>query len=66
MLGAAVNNSELSAFLLGVGVGAIAQVIVQVAPALRGRTGQTLTPATIGGITAGVLIMYLTGLLVAT
>ncbi len=65
MLGAAVNNSELSAFLLGVGVGAIAQVIVQIAPALRGRSGQTLNPAAIGGITAGVLIMYLTGLLVA-
>ncbi len=64
MLGAAVNNSELSAFLLGVGVGAIAQVIVQIAPALRGRSGQTLNPAAIGGIAAGVLIMYLTGLLV--
>ena len=64
VLGAAVNNSELSAFLLGVGVGAIIQVIVQIAPALRARTGPTLDPATIGGITAGVLIMYLTGLLV--
>ena len=64
MLGAAVNNSELSAFLLGVGVGAIVQVIVQIAPALRARSGPTLNPATIGGITAGVLIMYLTGLLV--
>ena len=66
VLGAAVNNSELSAFLLGVGVGAIVQVIVQIAPALRARSGPTLNPATIGGITAGVLIMYLTGLLVTT
>jgi len=65
MLGAAVNSSELSAFLLGVGVGAIAQVIVQIAPALRGRAGQLLNPTAIGGITAGVLIMYVTGLLVA-
>ncbi len=65
VLGAAVNNSELSAFLLGVGVGAIVQVIIQIAPALRARSGPTLNPATIGGITAGVLIMYLTGLLVA-
>ena len=64
MLGAAVNNGELSAFLLGVGVGAIVQVIVQIAPALRGQSGQALTPATIGGIAAGVLIMYATGLLV--
>ncbi len=64
MLGAAVNNSELSAFLLGVGVGAIAQVIVQIAPSLRARGEQALGRATIGGITAGVLIMYFTGLLV--
>lgn len=64
MLGAAVNNRELSGFLIGVGVGAIAQVIVQIAPALRARTGQILNPASIGGITAGVLIMYVTGLLV--
>jgi hypothetical protein len=64
MLGAAVDNSELSAFLLGVGVGAIAQVIVQIAPAMRTRSGQVLNPATIGGIAAGVLIMYVTGLLV--
>ncbi len=65
MLGAAVDNRELSAFLLGVGVGAIAQVIVAITPILRGRSGQILTPGTIGGITAGVLVMYLTGLLVA-
>lgn len=64
MLGAAVNNVELSVFLLGVGVGAIAQVIVQVAPALRTRSGPILTRATIGGVTLGVLVMYLTGLLV--
>jgi hypothetical protein len=64
MLGATVNNSELSAFLLGVGVGAIVQVIVQIAPALRARSGPALNPTTIAGICAGVLIMYLTGLLV--
>jgi len=64
VLGVSVVNTELSALLLGVGVGAIAQVIVQVAPALRARSGQLLNPATIGGITAGVLIMYATGLLV--
>lgn len=64
ILGATVVNGELSAFLLGVGVGAIAQVIIQIAPALRAPSGQTLGPATVGGITAGMLIMYLTGLLV--
>ncbi len=64
MLGATVDNRELSTFLLGVGVGAIAQVIAQVAPALRDRFGQTLNPATIGGIAAGVLLMYVSGLAV--
>ncbi|MBW3638980.1 MAG: ZIP family metal transporter [Actinobacteria bacterium] len=64
VIGAAVNNSEISALLLGVGVGAIVQVIVQIAPTLRSRVGQALDTATIGGITAGLLLMYLTGLLV--
>ena len=64
MVGAVVINAELSALLLGVGVGAIAQVIVQIAPALRARSGQLLNPASIGGITTGILIMYFTGLLV--
>ncbi|PXY28293.1 hypothetical protein BAY60_18470 [Prauserella muralis] len=64
LLGAAVNNAELSAFLIGIGVGAIAQVIVQIAPSLRDKTGRLLAPATAGGITAGLLAMYLTGLLV--
>ncbi len=65
LLGASVDNAELSAFLLGIGVGAIVQVIVQLAPALRQRPGVPLTPATIGGIAAGILLMYGTGLLVA-
>ena len=65
LIGAAVNNGEMSAFLLGVGVGAIVQVIVQIAPTLRSRVGQALDTLTIGGITAGLLLMYLTGLLVA-
>ena len=64
MVGAVVINAELSALLIGVGVGAITQVIVQIAPALRARSGQLLHPASIGGISAGVLIMYFTGLLV--
>ena len=65
IIGATVINTELSALLLGVGVGAIAQVVIQIAPALRARTGQLLNPASIGGIVAGLLTMYLTGLLVA-
>jgi len=65
VLGAAVNNTELSGFLLGIGVGAIVQVITQIVPVLRERAGSRLAPTTIGGLLAGVLIMYLTGLLVA-
>ncbi len=65
ILGAAVYHAELSAFLLGVGVGAIVQVIVQIAPALRTRSEPGLGPATIGGVAAGLAIMYLTGLLVS-
>ena len=64
LIGASVNNAELSALLLGIGVGAIAQVILQIAPALRDRAGRVLSPGTIGGITAGLLTMYVTGLLV--
>jgi zinc transporter ZupT len=63
ILGATVVNAELSALLLGVGVGAIAQVIVQIVPALR-APGQKLGAETLGGISAGVVVMYLTGLLV--
>jgi zinc transporter ZupT len=65
LLGASVNNAELSAFLLGIGVGAIVQVIVQLVPALRRQPDGRLEPATVGGITAGIAVMYLTGLLVA-
>lgn len=64
VLGALVLNTELAAMLLGVGVGAIAQVVVQIVPTLRARSGRLLDPATIGGIGGGVLVMYLTGLLV--
>ena len=64
LVGATVNNAELSAFLLGFGVGAIIQVIVQILPTLRERAGGALDPVAIGGVAAGVLVMYSTGLLV--
>ncbi len=64
VIGASVNNAELSAFLLGVGVGAVVQVIVQIAPAMRDRAGRLLDAATSAGIAAGVVAFYLTGLLV--
>ncbi|ADB50994.1 ZIP family metal transporter [Conexibacter woesei] len=65
LIGASVDNAELSAFLLGVGVGAIVRVIVQIAPSLRDRAGRLLDPTTVGGIAAGALALYLTGLLVS-
>ncbi|MPY97690.1 MAG: ZIP family metal transporter [Actinophytocola sp.] len=64
VIGGTVTNTELSSFLLGIGVGAIAQVIVQLVPAVRDKAGRLLDPATVGGATAGLLAMYLTGLLV--
>ena len=65
VIGASVNNAELSVLLLGVGVGAIVQVIGQIAPAIRDRAGRLLDAATASAIAAGVLVFYLTGLLIS-
>jgi zinc transporter, ZIP family len=65
VIGASVTNAELSAFLLGIGVGAVAQVIVQVAPAMRDTSGRVLDAATASGIAAGAIAFYLTGLLIS-
>ena len=64
-IGAVAFNPALAAFLLGAGAGAIAQVIVQIAPSLRDRVGRALTPATVAGIAAGAAVLYATGLLVS-
>ncbi|WP_245721540.1 ZIP family metal transporter [Nocardia crassostreae] len=64
VVGASVNNAEMSALLLGVGVGAIVQVIVQILPALRAEGHERADATAITGIIGGILIMYLTGLLV--
>lgn len=65
LIGASVNNPELSAFLLGVGVGAIAQVVVQIAPAMRDAGGRALDGLTAAAVAAGVVVFYVTGLLVS-
>ena len=65
VIGASVNNQELAVFLLGVGVGAIVQVIVQLVPSIRDRAGNALHPVSVAGIIAGVVLMYATGLLVS-
>ena len=64
-IGAAAFTPSLAAFLLGAGVGAIAQVIVQIAPGLRDRAGRILDAAVAGGIAAGIVAMYATVLLVS-
>ncbi len=65
LIGATVSNDELSVFLLGVGVGAIVQVIGQIAPAMRDRAGRALDAATAAAIALGAVLFYLTGLLVS-
>ena len=65
LIGASITNSELSTLLIGVGVGAIAQVIVQLSPTIRDSAGRALTPLVVGGILAGIVVMYATGLLVS-
>jgi zinc transporter ZupT len=64
-IGAAAFNPSVAALLFGVGVGAIAQVVVQLAPAMRDAAGRVLHPGAVAGLLAGIAVMYLTGLLVA-
>jgi zinc transporter ZupT len=65
LIGATISNAELSVFLLGVGVGAIVQVIAQITPAMRDRGGRALDTATAAAIAFGAVLFYLTGLLVS-
>ena len=65
VIGASAYNPELAALLLGVGIGAIVQVIQQLVPTIRDHSGRALYPASIAGILVGVAILYGTGLLVA-
>jgi zinc transporter ZupT len=64
-IGAAAFNPSLAALLFGVGVGAIARVIVQLAPAMRDEQGRLLHPLSVAGLIAGILALYATGLLVS-
>lgn len=64
-IGAAAFNASLAAFLFGFGAGAIAQVIVQLSPSLRDHRGRALDPIVVGGLLAGMAVMFLTGLLVS-
>jgi len=64
LIGATVYQPALSAFLLGVGAGAVAQVAVKLLPMLKDRAGKTFTPLTGAGIILGLAVMFATGLLV--
>jgi ZIP family zinc transporter len=63
-IGAAAFNTSLAAFLFGFGAGAIVQVIVQLTPSVRDEGGRILHPGAVGGLLAGMGVMFATGLLV--
>jgi hypothetical protein len=58
-------NPALTAFLLGVGVGAIAQVVVQLLPLIRNPEGRYLHPGSAIGLVAGLAVLYATSLLIS-
>ncbi len=64
-IGASAFNPSAAAFMFGLGAGAIAQVIVQLAPAVRDTANRLLHPLAVGGVLAGVTVMYATSLLVS-
>jgi zinc transporter, ZIP family len=64
-IGAAAFNASLAAFLFGFGAGAIVQVIVQLAPSIKGGVGRLLHPSAVAGLLGGMALMFATGLLVA-
>jgi zinc transporter, ZIP family len=64
-IGASAYNPSLAALMFGVGAGAIAQVVVQIAPAIRDRAGRLLHPLAVGGLLTGLAVMYVTGLMVS-
>jgi zinc transporter ZupT len=63
-IGASAFHPSVAAVMFGIGAGAIAAVIVQIAPGLR-ADGRVLNPTTTGGLLTGLVVMYATGLLVS-
>jgi zinc transporter, ZIP family len=64
-LGASFYQPGLAALMFGIGAGAIAQVVVQIAPQIRDGAGRLLHPLAVGGLLTGLAVMYATGLLVS-
>ena len=65
VIGAGAYNQELATFLIGVGVGAIVQVIGQLLPSIRDSKGQALYPLSVAGLVLGAGILYATSLMVS-
>lgn len=65
LVGASAFDPSLAAFMFGLGAGAIAQVIVQIAPVVRDASGRLLHPLAVGGLLTGLGVMYVTGLLIS-
>jgi ZIP family zinc transporter len=64
-IGASAYQPGLAALMFGVGAGAIAQVIVQIAPQVRDTAGRLLHPLAVAGLLTGLAVMFVTGLLVS-
>jgi zinc transporter ZupT len=64
-IGASAYQPGIAALMFGIGAGAIAQVIVQIAPQVRDGAGRVLHPLAISGLLTGLVVMYVTGLLVS-
>jgi ZIP family zinc transporter len=64
-IGASFFNPSAAALMLGIGAGAIAQVIVQIWRQTRGADERGLSPGLAGGLLLGLFVMYATGLLVS-
>jgi len=64
-IGASAYQPGLAAVMFGVGAGAIAQVVVQIAPQIRDGAGRLLHPLAVAGLLTGLAVMYATGLLVS-
>ena len=64
-IGASAYQPGLAALMFGIGAGAIAQVVVQIAPQIRDGAGRLLHPLAVSGLLTGLAVMYATGLLVS-
>jgi zinc transporter ZupT len=64
-IGASAFEPSAAAFMFGRGVGAIARVVVQIAPQVRDAGGKLLHPLAAGGLVTGLVLMYATGLLIS-